>query len=517
MGIICSTTVLVLATSEDGHIYSLDTVGAVDKDYSYFTTGTSIEYATYVASPTISDIDEDSKVEIVLGPSSVNIKQADDYKCYPGAIKWGMLGAGTKHDGNGDNRFAIIIQGGSGDFDFEEDQYTYNVQEMARILTEHPRNIKPGPGYTGYYLQDHMYFAQAHDLDSVYRIIPELEKDVKIPKVSRHDGTGKNRIKNMIKEVALKADSYDNVLFFYTSHGRPHDYIPFNNRIYLFDANNHHQTAEQKPWETANDAKWSKTGDIRVSELDNYLDKIECMKMIIILQSCFSGNWIADDLSSNELLVNDANEKNRVVITSEVKSQNDPAKVTKLSIFDKCNMQPSEFVNPSPPPDQIKVQVYYIGTGSDDDPPTGDGEEYQSTPGGQWRYQVNKYEDSPHEDLYEIDTSSGTFLLDFYENWKDEGAEFVSGLTEAYFTDLFNEDNVESNDVLDGDEYTINGFNGYSHFPSITGNDNDYVSCKEAYNFMKLFHLGYRLNQNPWIDNPQYEPTNLEEGNNYLF
>ncbi len=47
----------------------------------------------------------------------------NDYSCYPGAIKWGMFGAGTKHNGNGDNRFAILIQGSKGTNAFERGQY----------------------------------------------------------------------------------------------------------------------------------------------------------------------------------------------------------------------------------------------------------------------------------------------------------------------------------------------------------------------------------------------------------
>ena len=417
----------------------------------------------------------------------------------------------TKHDGNGDNRYAIIIQGSRGDIGnaFEQQQFRGNVHEMARILTEHPRNTKPGPGYTGYYLQDHIFYA------GITSNIPEIELDYKIWRNSSITNYKSDIEKNTFKKVAAFADSYDDVIFYYTSHGGYYKkYIPpspfgggdYYQITFLFDANDHHQG-------TGMNEKYSKDGDIQPNELNGYLKQIFCNKLSIILQPCYSGNWI-------NTLNNAKNEKNRIIITSEnAASVNTKTGVVsnKLSIFDKCNMEPSEFVNPSPPPDQIKVQVYYIGTGSDDDAPYGDGEEYQSTPGGQWRYQVNKYDESPHENLYEIDVTSGSFILDFYENWKDEGAEFVSGIVECYFIDLFNEDNVENNGVLDADEYTINGFNGYSHFPSITGNENDYISCKEAFNYMKLWHLGYRLNKDPWIDTPQIEYTYLEEGNNHLF
>lgn len=117
----------------------------------------------------------------------------------------------------------------------------------------------------------------------------------------------------------------------------------------------------------------------------------------------------------------------------------------------------------------------------------------------------------------EIERESTPDGTDFYENWGDNGSEFVSGLIEAFIIDRFTGSTVQSNDRLDADENTVNGYNSYTHKSTISGNGNDYISCKEAYNFMKLFHLGFRLNRDPWIDSPQFEPTNLEQGNNYLF
>ena len=90
----------------------------------------------------------------------------------------------TKHDGNGDNRFAIMIQGSTGSNSFEQDQFKYNIQEMGRILTEHPNNIKPGPGYTGYYLQDHISHIGIHD------DIPELDLDEEILNNGVNDKSG---------------------------------------------------------------------------------------------------------------------------------------------------------------------------------------------------------------------------------------------------------------------------------------------------------------------------------------
>ncbi len=427
-----------------------------------------------------------------------------------------------KHNGNGDNRFAIIIQGSGGDIgnDFEQDQFEHNVQEMARILTEHPRNIKPGPGYTGYYLQDQMYFAQSHDKSTpvVYRKIPEIEKDVEIPKKKRHDTVGKTRIFNMIKKVALKVDSYDDVLFFYTSHGRPHDWLPYKDRKFLFDANNHHQTAEKKSWESANDAKWSTTGDIWIKELDNALDPVICHKMTLILQPCYSGNWINYNSGPppyidtyKYTLVDEANEKNRVVITSEVKAGHSTATDTKKSIFDKCNIEID---------DSNVHDLYWVGQDANKNPypdnsdPKIDGEEYVVSTGQVWKCWVKDIDQD--DDLYEIDDDK-TDNLDpdppydpqfntvFQENFKDEGTEMISGLTEAIYI------NRDSNSKLDADEDKTNG-----RF-STNGDSNEYISCKEAYKFMKLWHFGMQLNKNPWIDKPQITYTDLEVGNNYIF
>ena len=368
--------------------------------------------------------------------------------------------------------------------DWEDNQYKYNIQEMARLLTEHPGNKKPGPGYTGYYLQDHMFYVGVHDS------IPEIGLDYLIMKPN---------IYWTIFKLAQECDSYDKVIFYYTAKGD--SLISGGITEYFFDAddsNNINTVLDVKPLDT--------TGNM--DGLCHYLRLVNCKDMVIMLQPDYSGDWIFP--LSFDIPGGGFPQTNRVIITSEQSGQ--------TSDFDLCNMEPSEFENPSPPPDQIIVDVYDIGTGNDDDAPFGDGEEYQSTPGGQWKYQVNKYEDSPHEDLYEIDdVNEDPFVLRFYENWNDEGAEFVSGFAEAYFIDLFNEDNVVSNDILDSDEYTINGFNSYSHFPSITGNDNDYVSCKEAYNYMKLWHIGYRLNKSPWVDTPQIEYTCFDDGTMYLY
>jgi len=164
-------------------------------------------------------------------------------------------------------------------------------------------------------------------------------------------------------------------------------------------------------FDTNNDNKIT-TLDIYANKLDYYLDQIECKDMVIILQPDYSGDWITDLKQEAGSPV--VPEKNRVILTSEQSGQ--------TSDLDLCNMEPSE---------STKVDVYYIGTNSDDDPPTGDGEDYSYTLGDSWKYQVNKYEESPYEDLYEIDdVDEDPFILRFYENWKDEGAEFVSGIVD---------------------------------------------------------------------------------------
>ena len=501
-----------VAVSENGHIYTLDTVGAVDNDYSYYSyrAPPPIGYYSFIASPAIADVDDDSKVEIILGYQSHNIKETD-YNCYPGNIKWGMFGAGTKHDGNGDNRFAIIIQGSGGDNSFQIGQYRNNVREMAKLLTEHPENIKPGPGYTGYYLQDHMYFAQPYDSIGTYEDIPELIRDVKIENsAGRHCTIGKTRIKDMIKKVAILSDSYDNVLFFYTSHGRPHDWYPIKDRKFLFDANNHHEVGKPGSGETEMDTKWSTKGDLWIPELDNALDDIDCQKMIIILQPCFSGNWIDYNHEYKKwdtypyTLVNDANEKNRVVITSEVKSgyddkaPHDDDDDSKVSIFDKCN----KYIN-----DGTK---WYAYTSSSDS-----GEEFKTSKDPGWKYAVKDWENNENDGIYEIDRDDDGNNK-FYENYNDEGVECVSGVIEAFYRDRFTGSTLQSNDILDADESITNGDYDASGTlkKSTSGNQNDYISCKEAYDHMLIWHLGYRLNKNPWIE---FTCTNLKSGYNYIF
>jgi hypothetical protein len=329
---------------------------------------------------------------------------------------------------------------------------------------------------------------------------------------------GKNRILHMIKKVATICDSYDSIIFFYTAHGRPHSYSPFFNRIYLFDANNHHSKPNPSD---PNDLKWSKDADLSIKDLDIALKEITCQKLFLILQPCFSGNWIENNLyeKNQELLTDENIEQNRIVFTSEIKSHWSTDELSKLSIFDKCN----------PPSNELPCYVYTV-YGSDESKPKYDGEEYESSKVDrdndgykEWRYYVKDDEGGKADKIYEIDiTDDGT--IDFYENYEDTGAEFISGITESFYKDRDYNGHPPDN-CLDADT-----------------NDNDFISCKEAYKFMLDWHLGYNLGKgpnndyilrdeqhatnspptykeiyNPWFDHPQISYTSLQKDLNFLF
>ena len=478
-----------VAMSEDGHIYCLDTVGAVDNtDWvdDYYSDSTSAKYPSYRASPAVADIDEDKEVDIIFGPNTYNKEDDTDYDCYPNAIKWGMFGAGTKHDGNGDNRFAILIQGSGGDNDFEKSQFEGHIQEMGLLLTEHPKNIKPGPGYTGYYLQDHIYYVGVHGG------YPYLDKDKQVT-----GAMGKQNILWAIQEVAKKCDSYDKVMLFYTAHGKydwkPGDPHTYYKRVYLFDANNDHL--------------YSTTKDIDPDTLDSHLDTIECKDMVIILQPCYSGDWIYPLKKDGT-----KDEKNRIILTSEIATS--PSAQTKVSIFDKCNYYIGD----------LNKRCVKLDNGEED------GEKFYSYPQSVYKYVASDNANNINDGVYEINKDDENYdtIIDFYENQDDVGAEFVSGLIEAYYIDrnyyyfdVYQQLQFhESNDNIDADE---------NEDPEITvGNSNDYVSCKEAFYFMRNWHLGYRLGSgkigapspgstNTWYDNPQIQYTLLEQGSVYLF
>ncbi len=412
-----------------------------------------------------------------------------------------------KHNGNGDNRFAILIEGSKGikanpDEPFQQQQFEANIREMAKILTEHENNIKPGPGYTGYYLQDQISYVGIHDDYPISTCdYPYLERDKSITK---------SNIYWAIQEVARKCDSYDKVLFFYTGYGGTQSFG--GKTDYFFDADNNNLITpiDLTPDENRLISRPSR----KVYGLDNYLDMIECKDMTIILQPDFSGDWI-DELKRDKITSTTYRyETNRVILTS------DKVGVTRTNgkeyDFDLCNKEIS---------DSNEHDIYYVGWDSsqgtqfpDNHDPKIDYEEYSNQPPqNKWQYKVKKY----NNNFYEVDIDGGTFDAEFYENWGDNGVEFVSGLTEAQYIDRFTQSTVQSNDILDADESTTNALNGYSHFPSISGNSNEYISCKEGYDFMKLWHLGYRLNKNtandPWYDEPKIEYTYLEVGNNYLF
>ena len=221
--------------------------------------------------------------------------------------------------------------------------------------------------------------------------------------------------------------------------------------------------------------------------------------MFIIFQPCYANNFV-------NTLTNEYNEKNRVIMTSE--------RSDSLSIFDKCNMAKDDLFSGG---NQGELDVYFVGEytdpidgkkkhRSDDDYPKYDGEEYNYDIYNSKYYHVYYLND----ELLEIDIIGEGFDIDYYENWKDNGAEFVSGIVESFCIDRFTDDTIQSNDRLDADESIINGdYEGDSGEGANTndGNSNDYVSCKETFDYMMLWHLGYRLNKkstsDPWYDKPQ--------------
>ncbi len=472
----------VIAISEDGHIYCIDTAGELVDDYCFYA---------YRASPAVADIDVDSKLEILLGsifgapPTNLEISNTN-YNCPPwGCIKWGMFRGGGKHNGNGDNRYAILVEGSQGDYPFEETQFRGGIQEMARVLTEHPRSKRPfpntGPGPSmGYYLQDHIYYVGVHN---------------NIPEVNRDKSISLDNILSSIKKISTICDSYDTILFFYTSHGKW--LKPDTEYIYLFDADNDHT--------------YSTDNDLDPGTLDDELDKIDCDKLIIILQPCFSGNWI-DPLDD---------EQNRIIMTSE-ESTTDPVNNPKLSIFDKCNDIPISWNDPKwyiyrdkhTKTDPTNLETYYT---YDPDEPKGDGERHTTDEESiYWKYVVTDEDGGDMDGIYEIDKKDDS-SYDFLENPDDIGPEFVSGLTEAYYVDREYYTHP-ANDVLDAD----------------TAPTDNYISSKDAFDYMLYWHLGYQLGSgvirqewdeykhewvgivNIWYDNPQFERTGLTLGTTFI-
>ena len=484
----------------DGYsIFILDSQGNKVTEYPNHLHG---------GSPVVADIDNDGKLEITVGHQITDLDpntehlliEQTNYKCPPHIIKWGMFGAGEKHNGNGDNRYAILIEGSKGDNAFEQDQFRSGIQEIARIITVHP-DYK-GLGYTGHYLRDHIFYVGVHDdipdVD-VFKKIPE-NNDLNNPNNNAPDDVrGKNSIFEAINKVAGLCDSYDSVIFYYTSHGK-YNGSPYENRNYLFDANDCHEP-------------YSNTGDLSPSELNVALNKISCLKLFIILQPCYSGNWIE--------YLNDKG--NRVIIASDLATN--PGAQIKIAVFDKCNIIIS---------DSSAHDLYWVGNlkkdettieSIDDSDPKVDNEEYDDDDTDlqefgktyhQWYCWVKKM--SSNTELYEIDKDRSNnldvngnpqFNKMFYENFKDSGAEFVSGLIEAFYKDYLTGSTPDSNNILDADENTIN------RYLETNGDSNGYISCQEAFDFMTLWHFGIQIKK-VWEDYPIISYTKLPEGENYL-
>ena len=232
--------------------------------------------------------------------------------------------------------------------------------------------------------------------------------------------------------------------------------------------------------------------------------------MTIILQPCYSGDWI------NTLEKEGKNiERNRIIITGEIKSSDTADERYKTTIFDKCNKNSIT--------DNDKWYFY-------DTPTALSKESYSKTKSSLWKYFATDYANSINDKIYEISHDDTDSDYEFYENPDDEGPEFVSGIIESYhidrdyyYYDSYNNlQHHQTSDTLDADE---------NDDPEITvGDSNYYVSCKECYYFMLNWHIGYRLGKpirgivgdpsevkNPWYDQPQIRYTRLEEGNNYIF
>ena len=338
---------------------------------------------------------------------------------------------------------------------------------MGLLLTEHPKNIKPGPGYTGYYLQDHMFYVGDHN------VFPYLDKDASITR---------DNILTAIEDVARACDSYDKVIVFYTSYGA------LSGGTSYFDVNN----------DNAITITAGVPDDIDADMLDDYLDIIECKDMIIWLQPSYSGNWINPLKQESGPPV--VPEKNRVILTSE--------RAGNTAEFDLCNKESG--VGSS------KWYVDYLMTSSDKEtfipppePPS-------------WKYVVTDKANSVQDKIYEIDKENDD-VFDFYENPFDNGCEFVSGLTEAFYIDrdyyYGSSSHHESNGYLDADDD-----DAHNDPENTQGDQNNYISCKEAHYSMLNWHLNYNLGStirtgvpNPWYDVPQKEFTWLEEGTVYIF
>ena len=488
-----------IIAADGNNIFILDNLGNKEYEYPGHLNG---------GSSVVADLDNDGKLEITTGhvivdmitnTEHLNIEQTN-FKCPPHIIKWGMLGAGEKHNCNGDNRFAILIEGSKGDNDFEQEQFRGDIQEMARMLTTHP--VNSGQGYTGHYLRDHIFYIGVHDdipeLD-LFRKIPENNDLIEPNNNDPDDETGKNAIFEAIFKVASLCDSYDSVIFFYTSHGKYRG-AEYDIRTYLFDANDNHNP-------------YSEVGDLSPTELNNALNKINCWKLFIILQPCYSGDWI-------RYLDNKCN---RIIIASDISTN--PGARSKVAIFNKCNIEIS---------DQNVHDLYYIGYmekdgaiiyGIDDSDPKIDYEEYDCDDSDQQIYGKTYHQWycwvktlSSNNELYEIDKDRSDnldaggepqFNKMFYENYDDNGAEFVSGITEAFYKDYLTSSTPNGNNILDADEQTKN------RYLETNGDLNGYISCKEAFEFMISWHFGIQIKK-AWEDNPVIQYTKFPEGENYL-
>jgi parallel beta-helix repeat protein len=271
----------VITASEDGHIYSLDTVGAIDSDYSYFSyrAHSSIGDYSFLSSIAVADIDNDKDIDIILGPKSykttdsINSKDTNtDYDCPPGEIKWGMMGAGTRHDGRGDNRYTILVQG-SNDIGHARLRFRQSLQQSYKLFR-----------YTGYYLDDQIFYIGYATTDLG---VDRKNKD----KIGGNPGLP--HIQWAVKKVKIMSDSYDTVSYVHEAHGGYHD------SDYWFDASGN---------DKHNDGS---SVDLNSATLSNLLKRIICQKSIVILSGCKSGGFISKVKQSNRIVSTATNSARR--------------------------------------------------------------------------------------------------------------------------------------------------------------------------------------------------------------
>jgi hypothetical protein len=262
----------IISFSENGFIYSIDTVGSVEGDYSLYSQSNSYEYPNSIICPTIIDLDNDKKLEIILGQDSYR-KIESEYDCYPNEIKWGTLGAGTHHNGKGDNRYVLLVQG-SNDLSHARLRFRQSLQQSYKLYK-----------YTGYYLDDQIYYI-ADRTDII------LGADRRNADIYANTGyNGKSHIIWATDKIKSDCDYYDTFVYIHEAHGGYHN----SDSEWWFDANGNdgHNDGNNK--------------DLKSNALKNLLNKINCQRSIVILSGCKSGGFIGNVKKANRIVLTASN------------------------------------------------------------------------------------------------------------------------------------------------------------------------------------------------------------------